>query len=146
MADQRVFLVLGKKKLCLLSNYTISWISLFVVAVIYRWVRRKQIRNQILQCNFILNYCVTLYLLSIYYLEGAVLSEQPQQQTKKSKRIANSLKGGLTYDVLEWRNSYLNHRPDHEWNEQNDTKPWDCWECSCYWIDPKEEWMINALT
>lgn len=49
-----------------------------------------------LQYNFILNYCVTLYLLSIYYLEGAVLSEQPQQQTKKSKRIANSLN-----DVLD---------------------------------------------
>lgn len=76
-----------------------------------------------LQYNFILNYLVTLYLLSIYYLEGAVLSEQPQQQTEKSKRIANSLKGGLTYDVLERRNSYLNHRPDHGRHEQNDTKP-----------------------
>lgn len=31
---------------------------------------------------------------------------------KKPKRIANSLKGGLTYDVLERRNSCLNHRPD----------------------------------
>lgn len=76
-----------------------------------------------LQYNFILNYHVTLYLLSIYYLEGAVLSEQPQQQTEKSKRIANSLKGGLTYDVLERRNSYLNRRPDHGRHDQNDTKP-----------------------
>lgn len=45
-------------------------------------------------------------------MEGAVLSEQPQQQIKKPKRIANSLKGGLTYDVLERRNSCLNQRPD----------------------------------
>lgn len=67
--------------------------------------------------NFTLNCHVILYLLNIYYLEGAVLSEQ---QTKISKWIANSLKGGLTCDVLERRNSCRNHRPD--WSTEGMSK------------------------